>query len=523
MGGASLAGIAAVVGDEGVETRDWGLESGDERLEIRDSSRAISDLQSPSSVLDGIAALVDQNLVVRLPGVDDEPRFGMLETVREYALERLAESGEEAAMRQRHAEYFRALAEDSESEWEGPEEPAWLARLQAELDNLRAALAWSVAAPGRAETGLRLLGASGWFWFNSGYLSEGRAWLTAVLDLPEAAPRTALRAKVLRQLGRLVVWQADYAEARVVLEESAVICRELGDRRGLGEALALLGNALDGYDAAQPIWEESVAALREANAPHTLALALRWLALSHMTRRDFKAARAGLEESLQLVQQLQNSLGIGIAMTGLGQLAEAEGDYAAARRWYEQALVYREQAGEKYGVAHVLVMAARMALLQGDYLVATAYAERGLPICREVGNRNGLMGAHQILGHVACGQGETAAAMAHFRQSLTLPQARVAGAPSVRGMLGVARVWHATGQSVRAARLLGAAARSLAGLAFVQWPHDRASLDELVTTVRASLGEDEFAAAWAAGQAMPLDEAVTYALAAIPTAELRDG
>lgn len=255
-----------------------------------------------------------------------------------------------------------------------------------------------------------------------------------------------------------------------------------------------------------------MAALREAGAAHTLALALRWLSLSYMTRRDFEAARAALEESLQLLRQLQHSAGTGNAMTGLGQLAEAEGNYAAARRWFEQALVYREQAGEKYGVANTSVMAARMALLLGDYLAATVYAQRGLQLCREVGNRAGLAGAHQTLGYVARAQGETTQAMAHFRDSLLLMQVSVPGWPLVRGMVGVAGVWQASGQSARAARLLGAAAPILDGHAFSLWPHDRTRLEELAAALRASLGEDAFAAAWAEGRAMTLDEAVAYAL-----------
>ncbi len=188
-------------------------------------------------VFEGVASLVDKSLLRQEVGPDEEPRFAMLETIREFGLERLAARGEEAAIQNAHAAYFLALVEQAESALLGPEQMAWLTWLDAAHDNLRAALDWCLASD--AEAGLRLAGALSLFWQVRGYLLEGRRWLEALLA--QAPQRAALRAKALHAAGQLARHQADIASGISLCEESLAIYRELGDKRGGAYVLRTLG------------------------------------------------------------------------------------------------------------------------------------------------------------------------------------------------------------------------------------------------------------------------------------------
>ena len=367
VGGASLAGIAAVVGDEGVETRDWGLESGDERLEIRDSSRAISDLQSPSSVLDGIAALVDQNLVVRLPGVGDEPRFGMLETVREYALERLAESGEEASLRQRHALVYVALAEEAEPELHGPREVEWLDRLETEFGNIRAGLEWA-AQREQWELELRLASFLWIFWQVRGRPSEGRQWLEAGLAGTQGAAPSSARAASLMAAAWLAALQRDITTALALSEESIALWRTLGDDTGLALALETRGHiAISGkeFTLARAVLDEALAratAARSLWALHRIqldrGLLAYWLG-------DFAEARALVEASLASGRQLGWKRSIAGRLTHLGWLALEAGEYDRTRSWFQESMAVRTQMGDKAALGAGLEGYALLAAAEG--------------------------------------------------------------------------------------------------------------------------------------------------------------
>jgi predicted ATPase len=186
-------------------------------------------------VLGWLGTLVDQSLLVRASAADEEPRFAMLETVREYALEQLEAAGEATALRDRHLAWCVALAEAAQAPLEGPQQGMWLARLEREHDNLRAALAWS-GAPGRggterAASGLQLASALWWFWWLRGHVSEGRGWLERMLGQETGVP-AAPRARALNAAGVLAMTQDDHAQARALLEECLALRRALEDRQG---------------------------------------------------------------------------------------------------------------------------------------------------------------------------------------------------------------------------------------------------------------------------------------------------
>jgi predicted ATPase len=194
-----------------------------------------------ADVLEIVGALVDKNLVQR-GGTEEEPRFGLLETVRAFAQERLAAADEQTALQERHAVYFLVLAVTADRQLRGPAQVLWFDRLEREHDNLRAALRWALETrAGAVASGL--LGGLWWFWLVRGYLTEGRRWLQAFLTTPSGAVPTAARAAALGYAGYLACWQGDALQAHVWADEALALWRELGDGQGMAYALDVLAEA----------------------------------------------------------------------------------------------------------------------------------------------------------------------------------------------------------------------------------------------------------------------------------------
>ena len=214
----------------------------------------------PLEVLDGLALLVDRSLLRQVEGTEGEPRFGMLETIREYAAERFEESGDAETWRQRHAGYYLALAEQAAPELLGPQQGTWLERLEREHDNLRAALGWALEHGG-ATLGLRLAVALGHFWAVRGHLSEGQAWLERALSRWSEAPAPA-RAGALSAAGHLAYIKGEYERAATLHEESLSVQRALGDQRGVALSLHNLGRVAHysgDFERAAALYDESLA------------------------------------------------------------------------------------------------------------------------------------------------------------------------------------------------------------------------------------------------------------------------
>src|SRR5262245_1471679 len=242
-------------------------------------------------MLDGVASLVDKSLLRQQEQASGEPRFRMLETIREYGLECLTASGEEPGVRRAHADYYLALVEAAEPALTGPEQATWLERLGAEHDNLRTALQWAEES-GEAEIGLRLAGALCQFWLMHSHLREGQERLARLLGLAEAAPRTAARAKARTRAGHLADNLSDYEAAHTFFEESLAIRRVLGEKGGIAAALNDLG----------------------------------WVAWH---RNDYPASRALSEESLAIWRELGDKAGIATSLHNLGWVAYYQGNYEA--------------------------------------------------------------------------------------------------------------------------------------------------------------------------------------------------
>ena len=300
-------------------------------------------------VLDGLGALVEQSLARQLKGADGEPRFRMLETVREYGLEQLEASGELGQTRQAHAEHYLALAEAAEPELRGPEQAGWLARLEAEHDNLRAALEWAVERDA-GELGARL-GAALWrFWSVRGYLTEGRARLGGVLARAGPSVGPATRARVLDGLAHLTRLQGDYRVARALCEQSLAIRRELGDRRGIATSLHDLGMVAyerGDYRAARALYEESLAILRELGYRSRIATALE--SFARLAAAEAQVGRVA--RLLGAAESLREAIGTPLRPTQRADYAHAVaaaraelGEEAFAAAWAEGQAMSVEQA-----------------------------------------------------------------------------------------------------------------------------------------------------------------------------------
>ena len=296
-----------------------------------------------SDVERGITALVGGSLLQRQDGADGHSRFGLLETVAEYAGSRLAAGGEAATIRRRHAAYYLGLAEAAEQAWDQPAEWAWLHRLVAERDNLRAALRWALDAPDAA-VALRLNAALFSFWTTCSALPEARRWIEAALAVPHPGPSPAfdaVQAKVLNVAGYVTAASGDPAQASAYFERGLALYRSLGDRRGTAWAIrgcAFAHMLRDEYPAAEQLGQESLRLCAGSSDTWGLAWSLYALAFLKLAQGDLAGARPALEEALVLLRRQDMPFGVFRALLALGDTQFEQGDVARAEARYREAL-----------------------------------------------------------------------------------------------------------------------------------------------------------------------------------------
>jgi tetratricopeptide (TPR) repeat protein len=462
-------------------------------------------------VLNGLASLVDQSLL-QPSDVHGEPRFGMLETIREYALERLADSEETEVIQRQHANFFVALAEEAEPKLNGAEQMTWLNQLEAEHDNLRAALGWALEREGAdAELGLRLTAALGMFWFMRGHWTEARRWLERALEKSGDAS-APVRAKGLWMAG---LWQEDSEQAKPLLQESLALYRQLEDKRGVARALSGLGHVADDLEQATALHEQSLTLFRESGDKSDISGVLSSLGGDAWKQGDYGRATPLFEQSLILARETGNKWDIAARLRMLGNLALEQMDYKRAAALFEESLTLARELSDKEGIAGLLNSLGEMARLQGDYERAAALYDESLSLRRELGTRIGVAMMLHNLGYVALRQGDGRQAAAFFEASLIRYRELKDKNGIAFCLAGLAGLAGAEGQMERAARLLGAAEALLEATGARLIAADRAEYDHNVAIVRAQLDEAAFAAARAEGRAMATDDweqAVAYAL-----------
>jgi predicted ATPase/class 3 adenylate cyclase/Tfp pilus assembly protein PilF len=503
-------------------------------------------------VLDGVASLLDKSLLRQPEQASGEPRFRMLETIREYGLECLTASGEEPAVRRAHADYYLALVEAAEPALTGPEQAIWLERLEAEHDNLRAALRWAEESR-EVEIGLRLAGVVCQFWLIRGHLREGQEWLARLLGLAGEAPRMVARAKVLAGAGHMAHNLGDYAAARTLFEEGLTLWREIGDQQGTATSLNDLGwVALIQGDCAvaRTLSQESLALWREIGDQQGIATSLHNLGWVAYIQGDYPTACSLHQESLSLRQELGDKRGIAYSLTNLGWAVHKQGNYGQATALLEEALALLQEVGAKQLVAFASAILAEVVHDQGDDGRATALYEESLTLYRELGGKSGIAIPLSIFGTIAHTQGDSERARALLEESIALQREigikwDMATALNRLGMVvhtqgddgratalyeesltlcqelgdkhslaqcleGLAVVAVAQQQLEHAARLLGAAEALREAIGTPLSPRERVRYDRAVAAVRAGLGEAAFVAAWTTGKAVPPDHVIAH-------------
>lgn len=423
--------------------------------------------------LDSLGSLVSKSLVVSSVLSDGEPRFLLLETLREYALEQLEICGEMEALRRRHALTYLRLAEEAGPFLKGPHQDTWLARLSREHDNLRAALRWAEER-GELEIGLRLAAALWWFWQVRGELTEGRGWLERLVARDAQAGFLApapARAAALEGAGNLASRQSDYARAIAALEESLPLYRDLQDHQSVSNVLNTLG-------------------------------------IIASEQGDFDRALVLLAESLTLRREMNLTRGIGATLTNLGNVAYLRADFASAAQFYAESLTLLRHLGDTWAIATALNNLGSAFTELKRHNEALALLEESLALQRELGDRRSIAIALHNLGEAAYHHGDLPRAAELHRESVRLHAEVGYTVGIIEALEGLAEALCAHGAATEAAHMCGlsAALRTRAGIP--RPPGAIAAFERAVMMLRTQLGDDGFAACWAVGEQMSIDEAL---------------
>jgi predicted ATPase len=369
-------------------------------------------------VLVELSSLVDKSLL-RGDQAGGEPRFMMLETIREYALLKLIECGEDEEIQQRYAEYYIGLAEDAAKKLVGSEQLCWLNKLEREHDNLRAAMSWSLKhSPSMSA---QIGSALGEYWSMRGYLSEGRGYLAESLRCDNIT--IGERVGLLYWAGRLASGQADYAIALELFQQSMSIAQELDDRQGITNSLYGMGqvaSALGDYSGAKSNYERALALSSELEDKQGIANTLTGLGRIATNCGEYTSARKFHGQALELRRELGGRIAMSASMSNLGHVANVQGDYETARTLLEEGCLIDRETGAWQNLSSKLINLAETAHLQGDFHEARALQEEGLVIARQIGDKKRIAASLNNLGYLATDMGDFAAAMLLIEESLDM-------------------------------------------------------------------------------------------------------
>ncbi|MEZ4730654.1 MAG: tetratricopeptide repeat protein [Caldilineaceae bacterium] len=449
---------------------------------------------------------------------ENQERFTLLTTLAAYATEQLMATGEETACRRNHAGYYLTWAVQANQQLQSGAKRGWLDHLEAEHDNLRAALAWSLHS--EPTIALHLVAALGEFWATRGHDYEARRWIDAALAAAPGA--TATHAAVLLSAGLFARRQADYAVAQAYMNESIACYQALHDDTGLAGALREAGWLA--YDLHQKAvtkahFDASLALYRRLHDNTGIANLL--LCLVHLLRNEpeqLPVVQAYLAEALTVLRDLDQADGLVWALQQQGELALATGNYAAAEQHFREVLAHWRPLAAKLNIAWSVALVGEAAALQGDLATAERCYREAHQLFTELGHKDGAANALCHLGEVARRRGDAEQASAYYRESLTLCQTLQNRHVMARCLAGLGGVALAIGQPTTAATLLGAAQRLFGELPPFLPPADQEEITQFITMTRQSLEENAFALAWQVGQTMTTTEAGELLLVERPLA-----
>lgn len=447
-----------------------------------------------TDVMHVLANLVDKSLVVA-DGDRGGRRYRLLETIRQYAHQKLVESESADAARDRHLEHYLSWAEAAAPRLAGPEQQVWLDRFDHEHDNIRAALDYCLQKEERAEEGLRLTTACAQFWRLRSSLSEGRARLSTALSLTNEHEQTLERAWALLWSANLAYLQSDYQTTRTCAQKGLEICRELGPdgRPGVARAHDLLGELateVGDYESAPVHLRKALGIYRELEDKRGIADMLLQLGWAEMRQGAYDEADALLNECLPLLRDLDETMLLAFVLSGLGELEIRRGRLDQAKNHLQESLSLRLALGERWGVAASLGSLGWVALLRREFGRMKELLQESMAIRTDIGDRGGIAWCLEKL------------AQSRQLQARALPSAH--RGPAFR----------------QAAQLLGAASALRASVHSVVDPADQAEYEQLQENLRRSLGGRAFDDAWVQGSDVPLEQVVDLALS--PTIEPSD-
>ena len=449
---------------------------------------------SETGVLDVLTHLIDKSLVA----VDDQAeaeqgRYRLLETIRQYARDKLFESGESASVRDRHLGYFVRFAEEAEPNLRGPDQPVWLHRVATEHDNLRTALAWSLEVS-KSESALRLAGAAVWFWWIHGDWSEGQKWLDDALTLGER-----------EQSRRAEAAGAGYVPSRAQLAQRAKVL--------YGAGLTHFLSGIGQLDAARTEIEESLRLWRSLEDNWWIAVVLKDAGQLHMMKGEVQEARARLEEGVALARGVEDKWALAVCLAKLG-LVLGQVDPSAARQNLEEAVFVSRAVGDKSILIYALVNLAAIYFFQGDYHPAEPLAEEALAAARALGSKLDMFFGLFAMGLLNVVQGHQAEAKPYLLELLALTRETGSVVPVIYTLVGFGARAVVSGQPKQAAQLFGALESLLSAVGLnitVDSGPTSAVYKTFLQSARAQLDEATFDAAFAEGRALTLEQALALA------------
>jgi predicted ATPase len=425
-----------------------------------------------ADVLDLLARLVDKSLV-HVETQQHGLRHRLLETVREYAADRLRTAGQEAEILRRHRDWFLVLARQPVPQVDTPLRAQRLLRLDLEHDNLRAALGWS-SQDSFSDAFVGLAAALGPFWEARGHAAEGLGWTERALQEAGALPDD-LRARAAASAGKLAFLLGEYDLATRRLEEGRALYERTADRQGVADTAIMLGEI-------------------------------------SQFQGDYDRAAVCFSTSLTLSKELDDPYGTARALRELAVVASYRGEFDQAVTLCEESLAFRRRIGDRGGIVGALATIARVELLRRDYPRAVALFEEALALCREIGPTQLYANVLVDAGSAYTGLGELVQALACQRESLTFSRGTGARFGVSTCLVAIAVTLYRMGELQRATRLVGAAERLRDELNAPMPPAYRPGHDGLVRRLREKLGEERFVAAWLVGRSLPFDDAIAEAL-----------
>ncbi len=460
-------------------------------------------------VLEGVTSLLDKSLLQQIAQEDEEPRLQLLETIREYGLDRLQAAGELTAAQQAHASYYLQLAEEAWPYQFGPEQDIWFQRLEQESANMRAAFDWFVgqASDQDVAMALRLGRALVRFWTVHGYWSQGRNLLEKALAIhvSVAAP---IRAKSIASAAMLVSFQGDYDRAEELLKEGLSLSRQSGDQWGIALCLWIQGQGAlvrHHYTDAQKLLEEALMLSRKVGDKWLSGYILVSLAHPALSQGDASRTSRLLKESIALFQEIGSKSDEAWALIYLARDLMKHQEYARAHLLLEESLGICRETVMKWGMAYALRLLGELAIQQNDLGSANSLLTESVQLNREMGDQRNVAHSLLLLASVITSQGDYVRARALYEESLSIAKVLSRLDLLAASLAGLGRVLAAQREPVWAARLWGAAEQ-------LRKAHDvslpAALYEQAVHAARTQLGEQAFAAAWAEGRTMTLEQVI---------------